>query len=329
MAGTQVVTILFCDLVASTERRARLGDDRFDEFSERFLRRLRDAIDEHHGREVSNAGDGLMVVFPVSVADAVACATPDARATSPRSTPRTRPGCASGSAPARSPRTARTSRACRSWRRPGSSRPPRPARRSPTRSCGRSWAHGARCASATSATLTLKGIPRPLPTVEVVGTDVADDAPSAPRHRAAAPSGRTPRRPVRSPVAIVVVVALVAAAFAATRTDDDSTHADAAGVPTPHGYTPRYVPSPKCPSEIVAVAANATCGELVVPQNRAEPNGQAGRAARVAGAGAHPVARGTEHRRVRVRGPRQLAHARPRRPHPRRAARATSTATRC
>ena len=54
----KLVTILFCDLVASTERRARLGDDRFDEFSERFLRTLRDAIAAHQGREVSSAGDG-------------------------------------------------------------------------------------------------------------------------------------------------------------------------------------------------------------------------------------------------------------------------------
>ena len=99
MAGTQVVTILFCDLVASTERRARLGDDRFDEFSERFLRRLRDAIDEHHGREVSNAGDGLMVVFPVSVADAVACASQMHEAVAaldPDDPPRLRVGISTG-----------------------------------------------------------------------------------------------------------------------------------------------------------------------------------------------------------------------------------------
>src|SRR5262245_53377814 len=74
MARTQTVTILFCDLVASTERRARLGDDAFDAFSARFMRSLRDAIDQHHGRVVSSAGDGLMVVFVESVADAVECA---------------------------------------------------------------------------------------------------------------------------------------------------------------------------------------------------------------------------------------------------------------
>ena len=44
MARTQTVTILFCDLVASTERRARLGDDAFDEFTGRFMVALRTAI---------------------------------------------------------------------------------------------------------------------------------------------------------------------------------------------------------------------------------------------------------------------------------------------
>ena len=75
MGRTQAVTILFCDLVASTARRARLGDDAFDEFTVRFMAALRNAIAEADGREVSSAGDGLMVVFPASVADAVACAT--------------------------------------------------------------------------------------------------------------------------------------------------------------------------------------------------------------------------------------------------------------
>ena len=75
VARTQTVTILFCDLVASTERRARLGDDAFDAFAARFLAALRHEISDAQGRELSNAGDGLMVVFAASAADAVACAT--------------------------------------------------------------------------------------------------------------------------------------------------------------------------------------------------------------------------------------------------------------
>ena len=75
MGKTQTVTIMFCDLVASTERRARLGDDAFDEFSERFIATLRDQIDRSGGRELTNLGDGLMAVWTESTADAVACAT--------------------------------------------------------------------------------------------------------------------------------------------------------------------------------------------------------------------------------------------------------------
>src|SRR3954454_4492626 len=74
MARTQAVTILFCDMVASTERRARLGDDAFDQFCETFIGTLREAIAHAGGREVLSAGDGLMVVFSESVADAVSCA---------------------------------------------------------------------------------------------------------------------------------------------------------------------------------------------------------------------------------------------------------------
>jgi class 3 adenylate cyclase len=75
VARTQTITIMFCDLVASTERRARLGDDAFDEFAGRLLATLRNAISDAWGRETSNAGDGLMVVFAESAANAVACAT--------------------------------------------------------------------------------------------------------------------------------------------------------------------------------------------------------------------------------------------------------------
>ena len=75
MGRTQTVTIMFCDLVASTERRARLGDDAFDEFSGRFIATLRDQIARSGGRELTNLGDGLMAVWTESTADAVACAT--------------------------------------------------------------------------------------------------------------------------------------------------------------------------------------------------------------------------------------------------------------
>ncbi|HTD50971.1 MAG TPA: adenylate/guanylate cyclase domain-containing protein, partial [Acidimicrobiia bacterium] len=90
---------MFCDLVASTERRARLGDDAFDVFAARFLAVLRGEISQAQGRELSNAGDGLMVVFAVSAADAVACATAMHRAVAaldPVDAPQLRIGISSG-----------------------------------------------------------------------------------------------------------------------------------------------------------------------------------------------------------------------------------------
>lgn len=74
MADTATVAVLFCDLVASTERLSRLGDDVADEFRWRFFGALRTAIAANGGEEVKNLGDGLMVIFEQSTTAALACA---------------------------------------------------------------------------------------------------------------------------------------------------------------------------------------------------------------------------------------------------------------
>lgn len=71
MAGT--VTILFTDLVSSTEMLERLGDEAMEEVRRVHFRLLREAVAASGGREVKNLGDGLMVVFK-SALDAVGCA---------------------------------------------------------------------------------------------------------------------------------------------------------------------------------------------------------------------------------------------------------------
>jgi tetratricopeptide (TPR) repeat protein len=68
VAGT--VTVLFTDLVASTELMARLGEAAYDGFRRDHFTALRTAVDHHGGNEVKNTGDGLMAVFP-SASDAV------------------------------------------------------------------------------------------------------------------------------------------------------------------------------------------------------------------------------------------------------------------
>jgi class 3 adenylate cyclase/tetratricopeptide (TPR) repeat protein len=73
LSGTRVVTMLFTDLVSSTEISHRLGEDAAEDFRRGHFRILRDAVSASSGEEVKNLGDGLMVVFD-SPSDAIACA---------------------------------------------------------------------------------------------------------------------------------------------------------------------------------------------------------------------------------------------------------------
>jgi class 3 adenylate cyclase/tetratricopeptide (TPR) repeat protein len=72
-ARAQTVTILFTDLVGSTELLQRAGDERAQRIFKAHHRLLREAVEAHGGHEVKWLGDGLMVAFD-STADAVKCA---------------------------------------------------------------------------------------------------------------------------------------------------------------------------------------------------------------------------------------------------------------
>ncbi|MFL5883668.1 MAG: adenylate/guanylate cyclase domain-containing protein [Thermoleophilaceae bacterium] len=67
------VTLLFTDVVGSTRLFERVGDDVAHRLMRRHFSLLREAVQEHRGREVKSLGDGLMVAFE-SADDAVACA---------------------------------------------------------------------------------------------------------------------------------------------------------------------------------------------------------------------------------------------------------------
>lgn len=71
--ATDTITVLFTDLVGSTELLSRVGPDRAEELRREHFAVLRDAIAEAAGREVKNLGDGLMVVFDGPAA-AMSCA---------------------------------------------------------------------------------------------------------------------------------------------------------------------------------------------------------------------------------------------------------------
>ncbi len=66
-------SVLFTDIVGSTERAAELGDRDWRELLEGHHRLLRDALDRYGGREVHTAGDGFLATFD-SPRRAVECA---------------------------------------------------------------------------------------------------------------------------------------------------------------------------------------------------------------------------------------------------------------
>ena len=72
MANTQTVTILFTDMVGSTELSSRLSSEDADKLRQNHFSLLRQALAATDGTEVKNLGDGIMAVF-ASPSAAVAC----------------------------------------------------------------------------------------------------------------------------------------------------------------------------------------------------------------------------------------------------------------
>jgi len=77
-AERHLATVLFADIVGSTELAARLGDRAWRELLERFLVLVRAQLAAHRGHEVDTAGDGIFATFD-SPARAVSCALAMAR----------------------------------------------------------------------------------------------------------------------------------------------------------------------------------------------------------------------------------------------------------
>ncbi len=68
-----LVTVLFTDVVGSTQRAAELGDARWRELLERHNALVRGYLDEYRGREIDRAGDGFLATFD-GPARAIRCA---------------------------------------------------------------------------------------------------------------------------------------------------------------------------------------------------------------------------------------------------------------
>jgi class 3 adenylate cyclase len=68
-----LATILFTDIVGSTERAVALGDRAWRELLDRHYVLLRGQINRHRGKEVDSAGDGMLAIFD-GPARAIRCA---------------------------------------------------------------------------------------------------------------------------------------------------------------------------------------------------------------------------------------------------------------
>jgi class 3 adenylate cyclase len=72
-SGRRVATVLFTDVVGSTELAARIGDRKWRELLATYRALVRRTLRRTGGREVDDAGDGFFAVFD-HPADAIACA---------------------------------------------------------------------------------------------------------------------------------------------------------------------------------------------------------------------------------------------------------------
>ena len=73
-----LATVLFTDIVGSTERAVAAGDRDWRALLERHDRLVRRQLDRFRGREIKQTGDGFLVVFD-GPARAVQCAASIAR----------------------------------------------------------------------------------------------------------------------------------------------------------------------------------------------------------------------------------------------------------
>jgi class 3 adenylate cyclase len=68
-----LATVLFVDIVGSTQHAAKLGDNPWRELLEKFYAKMRDVLQQYRGREINTSGDGFLATFD-GPARAVRCA---------------------------------------------------------------------------------------------------------------------------------------------------------------------------------------------------------------------------------------------------------------
>ena len=263
-APTATVTVLFNDLVGSTERQSRLGDDHTDEFRRRYFAALRAATAQYGGQEIKTMGDGMMVIFPDSTVNALASAAAmhDAvEALEPDDPAHLKVGISVGEA--RSDEgdwfgtpVNEAARLCAAAA-PGQTLTTELVR-------GIVGSRGA-LELRPAGTKTLKGLPAPVKTVELIRAQVVPYVPT----KAPKPPRRTSLLVAGLVGALLVVAAIAAFAFGGGSSDDT----ESTGVPPAKGYVPR-VTDDTCVDELKQTIPGVSCFLLHVPENSKQPKGR-------------------------------------------------------
>jgi class 3 adenylate cyclase/pimeloyl-ACP methyl ester carboxylesterase len=261
---TTTVTVLFCDLVSSTERGQLLGDDEADQFRRAFFARMNEAVAATRGEVVKNTGDGLMVVFRDSAVSAVTCAATmhdkvEALDVDPPAFIRI--GISAGEVAEEDNDYFGTPvvEAARLCAAAGTGQT---LVSDVVRALvGTRGGHQFR----SVGTLTLKGLSEPLATAALVRAPVIAPKP--------VPVPRARPRSRWLYVAGATAVVLIAAAVGVVIERSDNTKKAAVAPAAAAGYTPRVAPA-ACEQQFKSVARDVVCGTLSVPEDRKNPQGR-------------------------------------------------------
>ncbi|HKY13389.1 MAG TPA: adenylate/guanylate cyclase domain-containing protein [Microthrixaceae bacterium] len=268
MSRTETVTILFCDVVGSTERVSRLGDDAGDRFLRHLLGVAGDVVRARRGTVIKGLGDGIMAVFEGSTLDALHAAAElhrEVGAIDPDDPPRLRVGISAGVA----------TETDGDWYGTPIIEASRLCAVAPTgetyatavvRSIVGSRGH---LAFVDIGPTALKGLPNPVDVVRLETVDLVA-APASGQDATIAPPRRRSRRWLAAAASVVAGAGLIVAVIALI---DDSAPAARSGstvVEMDLDYEPIYKER-SCPTETIA---GQTCGLLRVPERRDRLDGR-------------------------------------------------------
>lgn len=294
MESSTTAAVLFCDIVGSTARQARLGDRGADELRHRLFPLLERCVVAGGGHLVKTLGDGLMAVFERSTIGALECAV-RMHATAAEFDPidplELRIGVSIGEVLEEDgdwfgTPVVEAARLCAAADAKGTLAHAMVA--SLVGSRGDHYTFG------DTGVRSLKGMSDPVPVVSLLGGTDAAGHPLGASSASEMASGGAPvasddpvNPPERSMVARVrpyiaaLAVALIVvggaavwrstgAASGAGSTDEEQVVGQEDPGSEPNGYTP-VVEKADCAQEVILDIPEARCGFLVVPENREDP----------------------------------------------------------